>query len=129
MDAQFSIPYTMATALLDGYVFLDSFEPEKVIERAKHPLVEKVVVLKDETIRDPNSLGPVTVKIRLRSGKIFSETMEEFKGHPKNTMTEEHCRVKFIRCSKYSSPPFSKENLEKITDTVYQLEKLKNTMI
>ncbi len=127
VDAQFSIPYTVTTALLDGYVFLDSFEAERVRERAKHSLLEKVVVLRDQAIKDPNSLGPVMVEIRLKSGQVFSETADEFKGHPKNTMTEEECRDKFLRCSKYSSHPFSKKDLEKIVNTVLRLERLKNT--
>ena len=122
-----SIPYTVTSALLDGYVFLDSIEAEKVTERAKHPLIEKVVVLRDQAIRDPNSLGPVTVEIRLKSGQVFSETADEFKGHPRNTMTEEECRDKFFGCSTYSAHPFSKRDLEKIVNTVLRLEKLKNT--
>jgi len=127
VDAQFSIPYTVATALLDGHVFLDSFQPETVEERARNPLLKKVLVFRDRAIKDPQSLGPVTVEIRTKSGTVFSETVEEFKGHPKNTMTEEECRDKFLRCSGYSSKPFSREDLEKIMEAVLRLERLKNT--
>jgi len=127
VDAQFSIPYTVASAILDGYVFLDSFEPQKVKERAHHPLIKKVAVLKEDPIKDPESLGPVTVDIRTKSGKVFSETAKEFKGHPKNTMDEEECREKFIRCSGYSSKPYSKEALQSIIESVLRLEELKNT--
>ncbi|MCK5553760.1 MAG: MmgE/PrpD family protein, partial [Deltaproteobacteria bacterium] len=127
VDAQFSIPYTVASALLDGYVFLDSFEPEKVKGRAKNPLLKKVVVLRDEAIRDPTSLGPVIVEIKTKAGKIFSETVEEFKGHPKNTMTEEECRHKFLGCSGYSVKPFSKRTLDKIVEAVLRMETLCNT--
>jgi 2-methylcitrate dehydratase PrpD len=127
VDAQFSIPYTVATALLDGYVFLDSFEPEKVKERARNPLLKKVAVFRDGAIKDPRSLGPATVEIKTKGGKVFSETVEEFKGHPKNTMTEQECRDKFLRCSAYSSKPFSGEDLEKIMEAVLRLETLDNT--
>jgi 2-methylcitrate dehydratase PrpD len=127
VDAQFSIPYTVATALLDGYVFLDSFEPEKVKERARNPLLKKVAVFRDGAIKDPRSLGPATVEIKTKGGKAFSETVEEFKGHPNNTMTEQECRDKFLRCSAYSSKPFSGEDLEKIMGAVLRLETLDNT--
>jgi 2-methylcitrate dehydratase PrpD len=127
VDAQFSIPYTVATAILDGYVFLDSFEPEKVKERAKHSLLQKVKVFLDEPIEDPKSLGPVTVVIKMKSGKIFSETVKEFKGHPKNIMTEEECCEKFFRCAEYSFKPFSREYLEKIMEAVLKLEIIRNT--
>ncbi len=127
VDAQFSIPYTVATALLDGYVFLDSFEPEKVRERARNPLLKKIAVFRDGAIKDPRSLGPATVEIKTTRGTVFSETVEEFKGHPKNTMTEQECRDKFLRCSRYSSKPFSGEDLEKIMEAVLRLERLDNT--
>ena len=70
---------------------------------------------------------PMTVKIKTKWGKVFSETVEEFKDHPKNTMTEEECRDKFLRCSGYSSKPFSGEDLEKIMEAVLRLETLDNT--
>jgi 2-methylcitrate dehydratase PrpD len=53
--------------------------------------------------------------------------VEEFKGHPKNTMTEEECRDKFLRCASYSTKPFSRENLEKIVEIVFRLETLENS--
>jgi 2-methylcitrate dehydratase PrpD len=127
VDAQFSIPYVVASALLDGYVFLDSFEAQKVQERANHRLLKKVKVWIDREVKDPGSLGPVTVEIRVRSGETYSETVEEFKGHPRNMMTKEECRDKFIRCAAYSIRPFSKENIEKIIEKVFRFETLKNT--
>jgi len=127
VDAQFSIPYVVASALLDGYVFLDSFEAHKVRERADHPLLQKVKVWIDKEVKDPGSLGPVTVEIRVKSGKTFSETAEEFKGHPQNAMSEEECRDKFIRCAAYSVRPFSKETIQKIIERTLHLERLKNT--
>ncbi len=67
------------------------------------------------------------MEIRTKSGTVFSETVEEFKGHPNNTMTEQECRDKFLRCSAYSSKPFSGEDLEKIMEAVLQMETLGNT--
>ncbi len=127
VDAQFSIPYTVTTAILDGYVSLDSFEQETVKERAENPLLKTVIVLRDQPIRDTHSLGPVTVDIRTRAGRVFSETVDEFKGHPKNTMTEEECRDKFLRCSRYSSKPFLGKDLEKIMEAALGVEALSNT--
>jgi 2-methylcitrate dehydratase PrpD len=127
VDAQFSIPYTVTSALLDGYIFLDSFEPKKVKGRAGHPLLKRVKVLTGREIKDPSSLGPVTVEIRIKSGETYSETVKEFKGHPRNTMTEEECRDKFIRCASYSYKTFSREKLDEIIKMVFQFETLKNT--
>ncbi len=127
VDAQFSIPYTVASAILDGYVFLDSFEPEKVRERAQNPLLKKLKVFMDKPIENPKSLGPVRVEIKTKSGKVFFETVKDFKGHPNNTMTEEECRDKFLNCSRYSLNPYSKASLEMIMERVLSLERLKNT--
>jgi 2-methylcitrate dehydratase len=127
VDAQFSIPYVVVSALLDGYVFLDSFEPKKVEGRADHPLIKMVKVFNDREIRDPSSLGPVTVEIRIKSGETYSETVREFKGHPRNTLTEKEFLDKFIRCLSYSYKRFSREKLDEITKMVFQFETLKNT--
>jgi 2-methylcitrate dehydratase PrpD len=127
VDAQFSIPYTVTSALLDGYVFLDSFEPEKVKGRAKNQLLKKVAVFRDQAIKDPSSLGPVTVEIKTKTGKVHSETVEEFKGHPRNTMTEDECRDKFLRCSGYSVKSFSRGDLDRIMETVLGMEALNNS--
>ena len=69
----------------------------------------------------------MTVEIKIKSGTVLSETVEEFKGHPKNTMNEGECRDKFLRCSGYSSKSFSRKDLEKIMEGVLRLERLNNT--
>lgn len=125
VDAQFSIPYVVASAILDKFVFLETFEPKMVKKRYTHPLLRRIKVWIDREVRNPDSLGPVTVEIKTRAGKKYSETIEEFKGHPRNRMTNEECQAKFINCANYSVKRFSKKNLNKIIQMVYQLETLK----
>jgi len=63
MDGQFSIPYTVASAILDGYVFLDTFDPAKVRNQKRIEFANKVSVIQDIPISDCISLGPVRVEI------------------------------------------------------------------
>jgi len=127
VDAQFSIPYVVVSALLDGYISLDTFESKKVMERVEHPLLKRVKVWIDRELKSPTSLGPVTVEVKMKSGEQYCETVENLKGDPRNRMTKEECKEKFVRCAAFSLEPISKKHLEKIIKTVFSLEAVKNT--
>jgi 2-methylcitrate dehydratase PrpD len=124
IDAQFSIPYTVTSAIIDKFISLETFEPMLIKERSKHPLLKRIRVWIDREVKTPDSLGPVTVDVKTKSGEKYSETIEEVKGHPRNRMTNEECLEKFIRCAAYSLKPVSKKNLDKIVQMIFQLEQL-----
>jgi len=126
IDGQFSIPYTVATALLDGYVFLGSFEAETVKEEGRKRLAEKVKVLMDQPVKDKRSLGPVIVDIHTFDGKLYTHKVEDFKGSPGRPMTRDDCIGKFMRCSHYIGSPFPEEKLKECINKVYDLDRLED---
>jgi 2-methylcitrate dehydratase PrpD len=127
VDGQFSIPYTVAAAILDGKVFIDSFDPGKVTDPRYGEMAGRVFVHRDLECRGPGTLGPVTVEIGLQDGTCVSETILEFKGHPDNPMNSEECRAKFMQCAEYAARPFPQSRLEAIVDRVGSLEGLRDT--
>ena len=126
IDGQFSIPYTVASALLDGSVFLGSFEVEAVKEERRKRLAEKVVVLMDQPVKDKRSLGPVIVDIHTSNEKLYSHKVEDFKGSPANPMSREDCVEKFMRCSHYVGSPFPEEKLKECINKVYDMDRLED---
>jgi len=54
----------------------------------------------------------------------YSTYMEYVKGHPKKPMTMEDCIEKFKKCLPYSERPFSEENVNRLIQTIAELEKL-----
>jgi len=124
VDAQFSIPYTVAAAILDGRVFLDSFDPDQVRQPRYAEMAQRVFVHKDRDIVNPASMGPVTVEIATHDGQRHDETVQEFKGHPRNPLSAEECLEKFTQCADYSVRPFTAQRLKQIAEKVMALESL-----
>jgi 2-methylcitrate dehydratase PrpD len=126
VDAQFSMPYVVAAAILDGRVFLESFEPDRVRQPQYAEMAKKVSVHTDREIVNPDSMGPVTVEITTHDGKRYTETVQEFKGHPRNPLSAQECREKFMQCAAYSGQNFSPRRLEEIADKVMGLDSLRD---
>jgi 2-methylcitrate dehydratase PrpD len=78
-DAQFSLPYTVASALIDGRVGLDTFSLEGLAEPRRLALAERVT----HTI-DPKSVFPQGfpgwVRVRLRSGQTLEARAPDGRG-------------------------------------------------
>jgi 2-methylcitrate dehydratase len=92
--ADHSMPYNIARAFVDGYIYLDSFTPDKVADPQMKELMNKI------TIR-PTLSGPVSVKVRKKSGeeRVFA-TGQGVPGPPA-VMTEADLNDKFNRVCDY----------------------------
>lgn len=123
MDGQFSIPYTVASALLDGYVFLDSFDPATVRRSERIDLARKVTVHRDLAVADPKSLGPVTLDIVTAQGTRHVE-VGEFKGSPANPLGWDDCIEKFRRCCAHAGTAVPPDKQDRLIETVGKLEHL-----
>jgi 2-methylcitrate dehydratase PrpD len=101
VDAQFSIPYTVACALVRGDVFLEDFEPEAIAEKAVLDLAAKVQVIEDKALAAKDIL-PARLCVH-KSGAAPVETrIEAPLGNPLRPMTDDLCRRKFEKCLDYS---------------------------
>jgi 2-methylcitrate dehydratase PrpD len=123
MDGQFSIPYTVASAILDGYVFLDSFEPETVRNKTRTDLAGKVTVTRDLPVADPKMLGPVRVEIETPEGCRSAEVLS-FKGSPEQPLSWDDCVTKFKRCCRYAGSKISEEKQDRLIGLISRLEEV-----
>lgn len=80
VDAQFSIPYTVAVVIQRGKVTLEDFEVDVVKQPRTSELAKTVTVQAEEGL----AKSVTVVNIKTHSGKIFSKKIEIFKGHPQN---------------------------------------------
>lgn len=110
VDAQFSIPYTVATALLKGDVFLDDFNEKAIRSAERLNLAQKVRVLANENVH-PRT-GPINLQLKLKDGRTMDSTAEVPRGSSKNPFSREEFITKFRRCAAYSN--FPSERAEKI---------------
>ena len=127
VDAQFSIPYTVAVALTRKKVTLDDFQEKSIRNPKLAKLADRVKVVIDPEFKDSRSVvGPIKIRIKMRDGKELSNRVELAKGHPQNPMTEFELSKKFKDCVKHSAKPISEQNIEQLLIMLGELEKVDN---
>jgi len=121
--AQFSIPYTVGTAVVYRDVTLDNFTEEGIKDEKVLEIARKVnAVVKPELTATPSAQAPSLVEIRTSRGKFGPRKIDYVKGSPQNPMTLEECIEKFRKCLNFSVKPLPKENTEEVIDMVKGLE-------
>ena len=123
-EAQFSLPFVVATALIKGNVFLEDFTEEAIQSPEVRHIASKVDCTVDPDLEQtsPGKVSPAIVEVRTQGGKIFAERVDERKGCPTNPMTMEEVEDKFRRCMKFAKKPIPVEKGEDIISFVHELE-------
>lgn len=127
VDAQFSIDFNIAVALLYGDVFIEHFEPSVLQDSRVLELAAKVEVLVDPELRGVLRFEPATVEIELNSGVILRHRLEHMYGTPNNPMSwEDFIAERLERCIRYSGIAYSDAQKTALIDAVRNLENMKN---
>jgi 2-methylcitrate dehydratase PrpD len=107
LEAKFSLPYTVAAALFDGGLTLDSFTDEAIMRPAVRALMERVHAREDAACRpeDPegrdssaSSGGFVDVVVRGHDGRTGSARVRDVAGSPARPLTGSEQRDKLTDC-------------------------------
>jgi 2-methylcitrate dehydratase PrpD len=126
VDAQFSIPYTVAVALSKGGVLLNDFTPETI--KGAAPILElarKVTVSVDPKLPDKD-ISSLQMTITMRNGQILTHKLDALKGSPSKPLSFDECAEKFKNCLEYSGKSVLIENSDRIVDFIFNLEKKGN---
>jgi 2-methylcitrate dehydratase PrpD len=97
--AQFSGPFTVATALVGGGglgVSLDDFTDDDVEDPVKLDLASRVRCFADEECDRifPNQF-PAVLRVHLKSGEVREARVSRNRGGPENPLSDEELKVKF----------------------------------
>ena len=97
-QADHSLPYLLAVALLDGDVMPVQFEPDRIAKADVQQLLKKVSVRPDQEFTDqyPGKM-PAKVTVRLQDGKVIENEVQDFPGLPSHPFTWEESVEKFDR--------------------------------
>jgi len=122
--AKFSIYWTVATALVEGTVSLDTFSDRKMKDLNILKLVEKVKCDDDPKLNAlfPQKL-PALVRIKLKDGKIFECMVETSKGSPKKPMKAHELKEKL---EVNTTQILTKEEVQWLVEMIDKLDKLSN---
>jgi len=119
IDAKFSVPFTIATALIRPEVTLDDFSAERLRDADTLSVASKVVC---EFRGDDVSATSGTVAIELNDGRIWSCEIPEALGHPSRRLDDSRLRAKFIDCAGRAARSMSEDEASAFADRIMRIE-------
>jgi 2-methylcitrate dehydratase PrpD len=127
--AQFSIPYTVAAALVRGDLFLKELEPESLRDEKILDLAQRVYVEPDPAMRTDFVLGRTIMVIEREGHPPLRAEIDLPLGNPSRPMDYQACAEKFLKCARYSVRPLERGRIEEVIDMVSRLEDLPDASI
>jgi len=128
VDAQFSIYYTVASALVRGSVFIGDFNDQAIRDPKVLEVAHRVKAFVDPKLEKEFSTGisPTTVAMRLKNGTILETRIDQVKGHPQKSVSLEEIFQKYKQCAIYAANPLSEKQFSLMRETVFGLQKVKD---
>lgn len=127
-ETKFSVHYTLACALLNGYYGIADMDPSKQTE-ALLKLIEKIVLVADQSMEDRvRGVRGTKVEVVLANGNRVEETVLVPKGDPEKPLTREDIINKLKVCAKGQA---CEKELMKLVENIVAIggnEKFKNPM-
>jgi 2-methylcitrate dehydratase len=121
-EADHSLPYMMAVAILDGQVMPEQYTPERIRGQDVQDLLRRVIVRPNDayTARFPQEM-PCLLRVALRDGRVLVKEKRDYEGFPTHPMQWETVVQKFERLSgPYADAALRRE----IVEAVQRLEHL-----
>jgi 2-methylcitrate dehydratase len=121
-EADHSLPYLVAVALLDGQVMPEQYTTERIRRQDVQDLLRRVVVRPNDvyTARFPQEMA-CALRVTLRDGRALSKEKRDYEGFPTRPMRWETVVQKFERLSgPYADAPLRRD----LVDAIERLEHL-----
>jgi 2-methylcitrate dehydratase len=121
-QADHSLPYLLAVALLDGQVMPEQFAPERILRADVQELLRRVEVrpAADLTARFPVEHA-CRLRLRLAGGVTLAAEKSDYNGFVTRPMSWEHARQKFERVSASAVEP---ELAAELAEAVWTLDEI-----
>jgi 2-methylcitrate dehydratase PrpD len=100
ISAQFSLQYTVATALHHGSVSLRHFTLDAIRNPAIRALMERITV----AVEDGGEFAPARVEVHTTAGRDLHQTVSALKGGPDCPLTDDELLAKIEDCLTFAPP-------------------------
>ncbi len=128
VDAQFSIRYCVANALLRKAPELKHFDESFVRDAEIAKLIQKINVVSDVSLNEREH-RTADMRVLLKDGRTCHTVVDQPRGFPLNPLTEEEHREKFLSCLRYGRGTVPEEAAAKAISIVDRLEDLDDVRI
>jgi 2-methylcitrate dehydratase PrpD len=117
IDAKFSLPFSVASALLQPDVTLDSFTPNALIDQDTLILARRI---RFETRADwgREHAASGALAIGMRDGRVLTHSVEHAIGHPDAPLDDATVRAKFIDCAMRAAHPCPRSHADEFAGRV-----------
>ncbi len=104
VDAQFSIPYSFATALTGGAVRLEDFTAAAITREPVLALAARVLPQPSEEANriGGRSVSPALVTVHTRTGEVLTSRVTELVGSQGNPLRRPQLQAKFLDCCAFA---------------------------
>jgi 2-methylcitrate dehydratase PrpD len=122
IDAKFSLPFTIASALQYGKVTLSSYLPHALEDAAVLDLARRFTfeISTDDKDSDNATRGKLT--LTTRSGASYTASVEHPLGHSSRPMSESALIAKFDECAQLARHAMPVQQREHLVSAVLTLE-------
>jgi 2-methylcitrate dehydratase PrpD len=128
VDAQFSIQYCVANALLRKSSKLEHFEERSVLDPKIMDIAKKVNVIADPAL-DKRGETALEMQVITRDGTIYTKSLDFPSGLPENPLTREENMERFRSCISFAGELLPQENIEQLISLVGELERVKDVRL
>ena len=123
VDAEFSIPFTVAATLVNGRLSLEEFNDANLRNEKILALAGRVTPVLDRELDNwPLDVKPQIVEIVTRNGKCLRQRIDYPKGNPKNPVTSAELVESFRVMARYSARPLTYGKIDEAIDFILHLE-------
>ncbi|MFC1532673.1 MmgE/PrpD family protein [Thermodesulfobacteriota bacterium] len=123
-EAQFSMPFTVAAALIKGDFFIAELSDEVINDPDILKLAERVTPVKDDECKTDMTIGITVMELETKDGqKLFKKKLFPL-GNPNDPVDMNGCLDKFRKCVKYAHRQFPSKQIDRIMGILPELEKL-----
>ena len=119
-EADHSLPWMVAAALLDGEVNPEQYAPERIVAEDVQSLMDRVTIEEKPEFSEafPDHM-PADLTVRLKDGTEFHAVKESYRGFHDDPLTWEDARAKYDRLA----APFAAQELrDDIAAVVHNIE-------
>ena len=120
VDAQFSIPWGVATAIVRKQVTLEDFTETAIKREDILDLTKKMSIKIDSTLNRPVNIEPTRVEITTKEGNVCSKEVTGPLGSLERPMSFDDCARKFKDCAKQ----LNHEQINRVIELVGQLDQM-----
>jgi len=122
VDSQFSLPWSLACAVVRRKAGLDEYSNEAIKDTALIEMACKVKPHVDESLV-ASLETPVKIAVKTKRGDFLATTSGHVLGSPENKLSLDFLEEKFMNCAAHSIKKLSEKDMQKVVVSIRNLEK------